>query len=234
MSGVRTSTTCVCSWKNWRDLSRERDACEKPKTQQRFLPVRAWKCQSGPNSLSPISARRSLDLEVGEWLHGWQCHTLFATSVHLPPLSTRASQRGPCASRHVSCTCQETVFSAEEFRTLPAFPLGRLANAAPAAVYMARICREPDARVKENHLFRDLPTACHSGRGVARGRRQEQAIQATHLPRMGIEKANFLVLAETKDLAEFCRAGSNKLTVHCFVVERQCQISGPFGARSGT
>ena len=76
-------------------------------------------------------APQPVDPEVGEWTHGWQFHasiarnTLFATSVHLPPLSTdhqalRASQRGPCASRHFSSlpTSQETTFTAEEFRTL--------------------------------------------------------------------------------------------------------------------
>ena len=39
-------------------------------------------------------APQPVDPEVGEWTHGWQFHvsiarnTLFATSVHLPPLST--------------------------------------------------------------------------------------------------------------------------------------------------
>ena len=69
-------------------------------------------------------------MEVGEWTHGWQFHASvardshFATRLHLPPLSMdhqvlRASQRGPCASRHFSClpTCPENTFSAEEFRT---------------------------------------------------------------------------------------------------------------------
>ena len=81
--------------------------------------------------VADFRAPQPVDPEVGEWTHGWQFHasvardTLFATSVHLPPLSTdhralRASQRGPCASRHFSClpTCPETTFSAEEFRTL--------------------------------------------------------------------------------------------------------------------
>ena len=50
--------------------------------------------------------------------------TLFATRVHLPPSTDhqalRASQRGPCASRHFTClpTSQETRFTSEEFRTL--------------------------------------------------------------------------------------------------------------------
>ena len=74
-------------------------------------------------------APHPVNSEVGEWIHGWQFHasvardTLFATRVHL--LSTdhqalRASQRGPCASRHFTClpTSQETRFTSEEFRTL--------------------------------------------------------------------------------------------------------------------
>ena len=81
--------------------------------------------------VADFRAPQAVDPEVGEWTHGWQFHasvardTLFATSVHLPLLSTdhralRASQRGPCTSRHFSClpTCPETTFSAEEFRTL--------------------------------------------------------------------------------------------------------------------
>ena len=76
--------------------------------------------------VADFRAPQPVDPEVGEWTHGWQFHasvardSLFATSVHVPPLSTdhqplRASQRGPCASRHFSCltTCQETTFSAE-------------------------------------------------------------------------------------------------------------------------
>ena len=76
-------------------------------------------------------APQPVNPDVGEWIHGWQFHasvardTLFATRVHLPPLSTdhqalRASQRGPCASRHFTClpTSQETRFTSEEFRTL--------------------------------------------------------------------------------------------------------------------
>ena len=76
-------------------------------------------------------APQPVNPDVGEWIHGWQFHasvardTLSATRVHLPPLSTdhqalRASQRGPCASRHFIClpTSQETTFTSEEFRTL--------------------------------------------------------------------------------------------------------------------
>ena len=46
-------------------------------------------------------APQPVDPEVGEWIHGWQFHasvvrdTLFATSVHLPPLSTD-HQRAMC------------------------------------------------------------------------------------------------------------------------------------------
>ena len=123
---------CVLSsWKNWRDLLREHSACEKPRTATLLasegMEVPVW-------SRFPVAdfrAPQPVDPEVGEWTHGWQFHasvvrnSLFATSVHLPPLSTdhralRASQRGPCASRHFSClpTSPETTFSAEEFRTL--------------------------------------------------------------------------------------------------------------------
>ena len=114
---------------------------------------------------------------MGEWTHGWQYHasvardTLFATRVHLPPLSTdhealRASQRGPCASRHFTSlptsfpTSSETTFTAEEFRThrfrkcgarLDVFghhrsacsPVGLLKpRGTRAEICVARICRE--------------------------------------------------------------------------------------------
>ena len=118
---------CVLSsWKNWRDLLRERNACGKPRTQPRCWPVKAWKCQSGPDSLSLISARRKQSIQ--RWESGLTVgnftHQLLATpflqlacTCHRCP---QASHRGPCASRHFSClpTCQETTFSAEEFRTL--------------------------------------------------------------------------------------------------------------------
>ena len=92
---------------------------------------KAWRCPSGPNFRTLFRAPQPVDPEVGEWTHGWQFHasvardTLFATSAHLPLLSTdhqvlRASQRGPCASRHLTSlpTSPETTFTAEEFRTL--------------------------------------------------------------------------------------------------------------------
>ena len=84
-------------------------------------------------------AQQPVNPEVGEWTHGWQFHasiardTLFATSVHLPPLSTdhralRALQRGPCASRHFNClpTCPEHFFELKKFTHVPPPPpLGR-------------------------------------------------------------------------------------------------------------
>ena len=118
VSGVRTSTTCVCS-AHGRTGGHVAGQC-------RLGSARVW----SRFSVADFRAPQPVDPEVGEWTHGWQFHssvardTLFATSVHLPPLSTdhralRASQRGPCASRHFSClpTCLETDFSAEEFRT---------------------------------------------------------------------------------------------------------------------
>ena len=71
------------------------------------MEVPEWSKFSDPHFRAP----QPVDPEVGEWTHGWQFHasvasnSLFATSVHLSPLSTdhhalRASQRGPCASRH--------------------------------------------------------------------------------------------------------------------------------------
>ena len=91
------------------------------------MEVPEWSTFSDPDFRAP----QPVDPEVGEWTHGWQFHasvardTLFATRVHLPPLSTdhqalRASQRGPCASRHLTSlpTSPETTFTAEEFRTL--------------------------------------------------------------------------------------------------------------------
>ena len=78
--------------------------------------------------VADFRAPQPVDRDVGESTHGWQFHasvsrdTLFATSVHLPPLSTnrrtlRASQRGPCALRHFNClpTCPVTISA---FRTL--------------------------------------------------------------------------------------------------------------------
>ena len=107
-------------------------ACRKPRTQPRCWPVKAWTCQSGPDSQLPISSRRNQSIQwwesgltVGNFTHLLLATRFFATNVHLPPLSTdhqalRASQRGPCASRHFSSlpACQETTFTAEEFRTL--------------------------------------------------------------------------------------------------------------------
>ena len=52
--------------------------------------VPEWSKFSDPHFRAP----QPVDPEVGEWTHGWQFHasvardTLFATSVHLPPLST--------------------------------------------------------------------------------------------------------------------------------------------------
>ena len=65
------------------------------------MEVPEWSKFSDPHFRAP----QPVDPEVGEWTHGWQCHasvaldTLFATSVHLHQ-ALRASQRGPCASRH--------------------------------------------------------------------------------------------------------------------------------------
>ena len=60
---------CVLSsWKNWKDLFRERSACEKPRTQPLYWPVKAWRCQSGPDSRSPISERRNLSIQ--RWANG--------------------------------------------------------------------------------------------------------------------------------------------------------------------
>ena len=110
----------------------EHSAFGKPKTlplcsQSKGMEVPEWSKFSDPDFRAP----QPVDPEVGEWTHGWQFQasvardTLFATSVHLPPLSTdhqalRASQRGPCASRHLTSlpTSPETTFTAEEFRTL--------------------------------------------------------------------------------------------------------------------
>ena len=147
-----------------------------------------------------LMARESM--EVPEWSRflpraatsrGWRVDPRLAIS------------RGPCASRHFSCLpiCPETTFSAEEFRTLLVvrwqlllhmdarfWKCGELLDVCghqrsacsrigllqprgtPAEVCMARICREAGARVKENQLLHDL----HEGRGVARDRRQGQAI----------------------------------------------------------
>ena len=58
---------CVLSsWKNWMDLHREPSACGKPWTQPRCWPVKAWRCQSGPDSQSPISARRNQSIQRWE------------------------------------------------------------------------------------------------------------------------------------------------------------------------
>ena len=54
------------------------------------MEVPKWSKFSDPDFRAP----QPVDPEVGEWTHGWQFHasvardTLFATSVHLPPLST--------------------------------------------------------------------------------------------------------------------------------------------------
>ena len=223
-----------------------RAQCGKPRTQPRCWPVKAWRCQSGPDSLSPISARRNQSIQ--RWDSGlteriscsrlpfcnWRAH---ATSTDHQAL--RASQRGPCDSHHFNClpTCQETTFSAEEFRTLLLVRLhlpfhmdaqfckcelldvyghhrsacsriGLLEpRSTPAEGCMARTCPEAGPRVKENKFLRDLNivapaddqrridivngfpfwggkqvaidttvVSALTGRGVARGRRQGQAI----------------------------------------------------------
>ena len=49
--------------------------------------------------VADFRAPQPVDPEVGEWTHSWQFHasvargTLFATSVHLPPLSTDGKKR---------------------------------------------------------------------------------------------------------------------------------------------
>ena len=65
------------------------------------MEVPEWSKFSDPDFRAP----QPVDPEVGEWTHGWQllATTLFATSAHMPPLSTdhqalRASQRGPVLS----------------------------------------------------------------------------------------------------------------------------------------
>ena len=152
--------------------------------------------------VADFRAPQPVDPEVGEWTHGWQFHasiardSLFAISVRLPPLSTddealRASQRGLCASRHFSClpTCQETTFSAEEFRTLLLLRLhlplhmdarfckllvvyGHHRSACSRIGFeaasdpgrgMARICREAGARAKENQMLRGLNIVAPAG-----------------------------------------------------------------------
>ena len=131
---------------------------------------------------------------------------LFATCVHLPPLSTdhralRASQRGPCASRHFSCllvrrplfrlkssarcswsvcTCPSTwrhdSASAGNCWTCMV-TIDQHVRGTPAVVCMARICREAGARVKENQFKQvAIDNTVVSALTVARGRRQGQAI----------------------------------------------------------
>ena len=69
-----------------------------------------------PDSLSPIPARRNQSIQRLEWTHGEQFHAsvardaLFASSVHLPPLST--DHRALWASLP---TCPMTTYSAEKF-----------------------------------------------------------------------------------------------------------------------
>ena len=52
--------------------------------------------------VADFRAPQTVDPEVGEWTHGWQFHapvardTLFATSVHLPSLSTGIAPRSLC------------------------------------------------------------------------------------------------------------------------------------------
>ena len=104
--------------RNWRDHHPEPSVFGKPRTQPRCwqherMEVPDWS-QSGRGRVDP----------VGNFTH-LLLATPFATRVHLPPLSTdhqalRASQRGPCASRHFTClpSSQETTFTSEEFHTL--------------------------------------------------------------------------------------------------------------------
>ena len=73
---------CVLgSLKNWRDLHREPSACGTPRTQPRCWPVKAWRCQSGPDSQSPISARRNQSIQRWEsgLTVGHFTHQLLAT-----------------------------------------------------------------------------------------------------------------------------------------------------------
>lgn len=95
--------------------------------QQEGFEVPAWPEFCDPDFRAPQPTGH----EPGEWRHGWQYHacaardTHFAAHVHLPSLSPdlqglRASQRGPCASRHFTAlpTTPEAVFTPEQFRTL--------------------------------------------------------------------------------------------------------------------
>ena len=112
--------------KNWRDRHPQPNVGGKLRTQPCCL-LEEWSRFTFPEFRAPPP----IDPEVEEWTHGWQYHasvardTLFAKSVHLPPLSTdhqalRESQRGPCASRHFTNlpTSQKTTFTSEEFRAL--------------------------------------------------------------------------------------------------------------------
>ena len=128
-----------------------------------------------------------------------------ACTCHRSPQTTR----GPCVSRHFSClpTCQETTFSAEEFCTLLLVRLHLLHIDARFCkcgelldVYghhrspCSRIglCRCHDDQRRIEVIANGLPfwggkqvaidttvVSALTGRGVARGRRQGQAIHQT-------------------------------------------------------
>ena len=123
---------CVLSsWKNWRDLLREHNACEKPRTQPRCWPVKAWNWQCGPDSLSPISARSNQSiqrLESGLTVGNFTLQLLATPSLQLACTCHRCPQTtelcGHCNEvlvlRATSTVCPlvRSTFSAEEFRTL--------------------------------------------------------------------------------------------------------------------
>ena len=89
VSGVCTSTTRVCSAPGrtgGTSFESPLRAGRKPRTQPRCWPVKAWRCQSGPESLSPISARRKQSIQ--RWESGLTVgnftHQLLATPFLQP------------------------------------------------------------------------------------------------------------------------------------------------------
>ena len=88
----------------------EPSACGKPRTQPRCWPVKAWRCQSGADSQSPISARRNQSIQ--RWrvdsrlaISRTSCSRLpfcnkraLATVVHRRPSSADITTRSLCAA----------------------------------------------------------------------------------------------------------------------------------------
>ena len=141
----------------------------------------AWRCQSGPNSRTLTSARRSSS--IPRWESGLMVgvRDTLLTSVHLPPLSTDKfagisalamrfkafhhpphqlhfhGRRVPHVAPHPFAFMTD---SAEHgwmclAITNPLAHGSALKPGTPAEICVAQICRE-GARVKENQLFRDL------------------------------------------------------------------------------